>query len=77
MILEVGAQLGGILKSEGLQQRKERVFPPPVHALPLLKRGVLIRVTGDIIALSPPLIIEEGQIDQIVNTIGEALARAA
>lgn len=42
-----------------------------------LKRGVLIRVTGDIIALSPPLIIEDGQIDQIVNIIGEALTRAA
>jgi beta-alanine--pyruvate transaminase len=35
--------------------------------------GVLIRVTGDIIALSPPLIIEEPQIDRIVETIRGAL----
>ncbi|HET9069671.1 MAG TPA: aminotransferase class III-fold pyridoxal phosphate-dependent enzyme, partial [Amaricoccus sp.] len=42
-----------------------------------LAKGLLIRVTGDIIALSPPLIIDEGQIDQIVSTLGDALARAA
>lgn len=36
--------------------------------------GVLVRVTGDIIALSPPLIIEPGHIDQLVSTIGEVLA---
>jgi beta-alanine--pyruvate transaminase len=39
--------------------------------------GVLIRTTGDIIALSPPLIVERGQIDQIVETIGEALKAVA
>ncbi len=31
--------------------------------------GILIRVTGDIIALSPPLIIEEKQIDQLIETL--------
>lgn len=36
-------------------------------------RGLLIRVTGDIIALSPPLIVEAGQIDQMVETIGDVL----
>ncbi|MBP2161845.1 MULTISPECIES: aspartate aminotransferase family protein [Asticcacaulis] len=40
-------------------------------------KGVLIRVTGDIIALSPPLIIEKPQIDRIVETIREALAETA
>ncbi|MXN64782.1 aminotransferase class III-fold pyridoxal phosphate-dependent enzyme [Stappia sp. GBMRC 2046] len=35
--------------------------------------GVLIRTTGDIIALSPPLIIEKSQIDQIVSTLREVL----
>jgi beta-alanine--pyruvate transaminase len=40
--------------------------------------GVLVRVTGDIVALSPPLIVEERQIDRIVTTLGEAiLAEAA
>ena len=37
-------------------------------------RGVLVRVTGDIIALSPPLIIETAQIDQIVEVIRRTLA---
>ncbi|AJD43992.1 aspartate aminotransferase family protein [Rhizobium sp. SEMIA 4085] len=41
------------------------------------KKGLLIRVTGDIIALSPPLIVEKGQIETIVSTIGDALKRAA
>jgi beta-alanine--pyruvate transaminase len=36
-------------------------------------KGVLTRVTGDIIALSPPLIIETGQIDQIVSTLHDVL----
>jgi beta-alanine--pyruvate transaminase len=35
--------------------------------------GVLIRVTGETIALSPPLIIEEAQIAQIVDTIRSVL----
>jgi beta-alanine--pyruvate transaminase len=37
--------------------------------------GVLIRVTGDIIALSPPLIIERDHIDQIVDTIRSVLSK--
>ena len=37
--------------------------------------GVLIRTTGDIIALSPPLIIEKAQIDQIVDAVRNALNR--
>ncbi|MFL5011629.1 aspartate aminotransferase family protein [Rhizobium sp.] len=40
-------------------------------------KGLLIRVTGDIIALSPPLIIEKTQIDTIVSILGDALKRAA
>ena len=39
--------------------------------------GVLIRVTGDTIAVSPPLIVEKAQIDQIVSTISEVLATVA
>lgn len=37
------------------------------------EKGVLIRTTGDIIALSPPLIIEKQHIDQIFGTIAEVL----
>ena len=35
--------------------------------------GVLLRFTGDILAMSPPLIIEEAQIDRIIETIRAAL----
>jgi beta-alanine--pyruvate transaminase len=38
-------------------------------------RGLLIRVTGDIIALSPPLIVEREQIDTIASVLSEALER--
>jgi beta-alanine--pyruvate transaminase len=37
-------------------------------------KGLLIRVTGDIIALSPPLIIEKAQVDQVVETIRAVLS---
>lgn len=36
-------------------------------------KGVLVRYTGDIIAISPPLIISEAQIDQIFQTIKDVL----
>ncbi|WP_160123551.1 omega-aminotransferase AptA [Rhodovarius lipocyclicus] len=39
--------------------------------------GLLVRVTGDIIALSPPLIIEKPHVDRIFNTLGDALRKAA
>ena len=35
--------------------------------------GLLTRTTGDIIALSPPLIIEKPQIDFIVDTVRDVL----
>jgi len=38
-----------------------------------LERGVLVRQTGDIIALSPPLIVEREHIDQIFATLSEVL----
>ncbi|MEO7360193.1 MAG: aspartate aminotransferase family protein [Gemmatimonadaceae bacterium] len=44
--------------------------------LKCFERGVLVRVTGDTIALSPPLIIEKGQVDEVVNTIAQALHTA-
>ena len=45
--------------------------------LDCFERGLLVRTTGDTIALSPPLIIERAQIDQIVGTIADALKRTA
>ena len=41
------------------------------------ERGVLIRTTGDIIAMSPPLIIEEAQIQELVGTVADVLQKAA
>ena len=40
-------------------------------------RGALIRVTGDIVALSPPLIIDERQIDELVGTVAAAIKAAS
>jgi beta-alanine--pyruvate transaminase len=37
------------------------------------EKGVLIRTTGDIIALSPPLTIEKAQIDQLFAAIADVL----
>ncbi|WP_454717724.1 aminotransferase class III-fold pyridoxal phosphate-dependent enzyme [Caulobacter segnis] len=37
--------------------------------------GLLIRVTGDIIALSPPLILEKAHIDRMVETIRKVLSK--
>ncbi|KFB09655.1 aspartate aminotransferase family protein [Nitratireductor basaltis] len=42
--------------------------------LKAFEEGVLIRTTGDIIALSPPLIVEHEQIDRIVDCIRSVLA---
>lgn len=39
--------------------------------------GVLVRYTGDILAFSPPLIIDEQQIDQIFSTVRNALRAVA
>ena len=36
-------------------------------------KGILIRTTGDIIAMSPPLIIEKTEIDQLVGTLADVL----
>ncbi len=41
------------------------------------QKGLLIRVTGDIVAFSPPLIIEKEQIGEIVSMLGDALKRVA
>ncbi len=40
------------------------------------ERGLLVRVTGDIVALSPPLIIEKAQIDQIFGVLTDILREA-
>ncbi len=49
-------------------ERAQEIFKAAFDA------GLLIRVSGDIIALSPPLIIEEGQIDQIFTQLRNLLS---
>ncbi len=41
--------------------------------LKCFEKGVLIRTTGDVIALSPPLVIDTTEIDQLFSTISDAL----
>jgi len=41
------------------------------------QHGVMVRTTGDIVALSPPLIIERSHIDQLIDTLRQALHRVA
>jgi beta-alanine--pyruvate transaminase len=41
------------------------------------RAGLLIRVTGDIIALSPPLIVERSHIDEMVETLGRVIRGVA
>ncbi|WP_448188327.1 aminotransferase class III-fold pyridoxal phosphate-dependent enzyme [Azospirillum sp. sgz301742] len=41
------------------------------------EKGILVRTTGDIIALSPPLIIEKEQIDELIGTLATVLRGVA
>lgn len=41
------------------------------------EKGIMIRTTGDIIAMSPPLIIEKSHIDQLIGTLGDVLKTLA
>jgi beta-alanine--pyruvate transaminase len=41
--------------------------------LKCFERGVMVRQTGDVIAMSPPLIIEEKQIARVVETLSEVI----
>lgn len=50
---------------------------PTARALEVFDRayekGAMIRVTGDIIAMSPPLIVEKSHIDQTIDILRQAL----
>jgi beta-alanine--pyruvate transaminase len=51
-------------------QPSKRAFSAYLKAF---ERGALIRTTADIIALSPPLIITKGQINELIDHIREVL----
>jgi beta-alanine--pyruvate transaminase len=54
---------------------------PTARAMEVFRRcfdeGVLVRVTGDIVALSPPLTVERGHVDRIFGTLREAITAVA
>src|SRR5579875_2328174 len=58
-----------------------RAGKPTDRAVRIFQRcfdeGVLIRTTGDIIALSPPLIVEKPHVERIFGTIGDAIRAEA
>ena len=58
-----------------------RAGQPTERAVRVFQRcfdaGLLIRTTADIIALSPPLIIETAHVDRIVETLGDAIRAEA
>lgn len=52
-------------------ERAFQVFTTAFH------KGVMVRVTGETLAMSPPLIIDKSQIDKIVSTLSQALHEVA
>ena len=68
----------GLLAGIELQPRAGK---PTERAVSVFHRcfdaGVLIRTTGDIIALSPPLIVEKHHVDRIFETISDAIRAEA
>lgn len=63
--------LVGAVELEGIPgEPTKRAFSAFLKAY---ERGFLIRTTGDIIALSPPLIISRGQIDELIDNLRDVL----
>ena len=58
-----------------------RAGRPGARAMAVFRRcfdaGVLVRVTGDIIALSPPLIVERPHVDRLIGTIADTIRAEA
>ena len=66
----------GLVAGIELEPRQGKVGARGYEALvEAFRAGLLIRVTGDIIALSPPLIIERQQIEQAMDLLGGVLKR--
>lgn len=58
-----------------------RMDAPGVRGMEVFERcfdqGLLIRVTGDIIALSPPLIVEESHLDELFDILARCIESAS
>ena len=55
-------------KPDGVGKRAYAAMEKAFH-----EQGVMIRVTGDTIALSPPLIISEEQIGEMFGKVGKVI----
>ncbi len=61
----------GAVELEGIPgEPTKRAFTAFLKAY---EKGILIRTTGEIIAMSPPLIISKAQIDELIGTLGDVL----
>ena len=64
----------GLIAGIELAPREGR---PGTRAMDIFRKcfddGVLVRVTGDIVALSPPLIIEKPHVDRLIGTLSDAI----
>ena len=68
----------GLVAGIELQSRAGAVGARGYEALvKCFEKGILIRTTGDTIALSPPLIVSPAQIDELVTRLGEVLKTVA
>lgn len=63
--IELESSSEGLGKRAGLVQQK------------CFEAGVMMRLTGETLAFSPPLIINEAEIDQIFSTVGKVLKAVA
>jgi adenosylmethionine-8-amino-7-oxononanoate aminotransferase len=75
--------IGLMAAVELVKKRASREPYPPTLKVPArvrhacIRRGVIVRAGADLIVLCPPLIVTNDQIDEIVKTLGEALAEVA
>jgi beta-alanine--pyruvate transaminase len=68
----------GLMAAIELEPRAEKPTARAFEAyLKCYEAGLLVRTTGDIIALSPPLIIEKKQIDQLFDILAGVLKTIA
>lgn len=68
----------GLVAGIELESRAESVGSRAYDVfLDCFAQGVMVRITADTVALSPPLIIDEHQIDQIFEVLRRALLRVA
>ncbi|MNY49976.1 beta alanine--pyruvate transaminase [compost metagenome] len=57
--------------SHGVGKRGYQVFEQCFH------NDLMVRVTGDTLALSPPLIVEKAQIDSLVEKLADSIRQAS